>query len=439
MTAPAGPPGVLIELGEGHGAVADAGWPRTRSPHARRRRWRTCGLVAALVLALVVGGAGPLSGPALRLVARVPVGGGSSVLVDGDRVVVLGTGQVLTGFAVPGGRQVWRTPLSVTASGASMTAADGVVLVTRDEDSPDYDNTEAVDEATGRVLWRTRDSVLLPLVTSGTALVQPSGTQLLTLVSMRTGAVRWTVSTVGCQFTFDRAEVPPDPDAFALLCTGGRLDLVRLPAGTVTTVPLVPRGETWPPTGPQLISAGPVLVVEHTDGAAGTVIEAYRWLGGDRAWTRPGFDQNDILYPCGDDVCVQTHGTGVPLDPLTGAVVGTATGAPPGCCVPAAQPVVADGTLLLVPAGRTAPPGSSPATFVVRVQPPATGQALQPYPVDPGHPVGATVVEVVDAAGRVRPLQRLPGVVANYCGATGTYLVCPSAPGWASVWRFPLE
>jgi len=448
VTGPPDARDVVIELGEDHGevpaAARRAGIGRRHRVPAWLRRWRFAGLALVLVLAYVPGGATVPSTGLLRLVTRLAIADGSSVMVDGDLLVVLGEGRAVTAYSARTGARVWRTSVSVPATASTMTASEGVVLVSRDENLPEYDNSVAVDEATGRVLWHSRSAVFLPLTGTGTVLMQPPSGAAVQLATLRTGQPRWGVPTAGCQFTLDQAQVPPEPHAFALLCPGGSMNLVRLPTGEVSAHRLPAGTDGRPSEALQLVTVGTVLVVVRSDGGTSAAVEAYRWRDGHRMWSRSGFDRRDTLYPCEQDICVNRDGLGVALDLETGADLPVPAGQAPTCCRPD-PPRNPDGasTLLLVPAGRVAPAPRS-ATVVVPAQPPATGQYLQVYATQFRHAVltdgmGPALVEVVDRDGRIRQLQLLPHVAAGACTAITTYLICPTAPGQVSVWRYPLS
>lgn len=442
MTWRGDPPDVVIDLGEDHGAMP----ARTRDPRPVRARpvvaWllrrRFAGLAVVLLAAYVLGGAAPLPGPPLRLVVRLPVADGSSVMVDGQLVLVLGEGPAVTAYSALTGTPAWHTHISLPAGASTMAASDGVVLVARDENTPQYDNSEAIDEATGRILWHSRSAVFLPLAGTGAVLMQPPTSLAVQLADVRTGVPRWSMLTGGCQFTLDQAEVPPVPHAFALLCAGGRLDLVRLPTGAVTARHL-PRGADGRQSEAlQVITVGRALVVVRSDGGTAVAVDAYRWRDGVRLWTRSGFARQDLLFPCDQNVCVDRHGQAVALDLDSGANVPAPTLNLPPCCDADVPLGAGASTVLLVPPGRAAP--SRPTTVVVLAQPAATGQFLQGYVRDPRALATAadqTLVEVVDRDGRIRPLQLLAHVSASACVAITTYLVCPTAPGQVSVWRYP--
>jgi hypothetical protein len=446
VTGPREPRDVVIDLGEDRGAApADARDPRPvreRPLVAWLRRWRFAGLGLVLLAAYATGGAAPLPGPPLRLVARLSVADGSSVMVDGDLLLVLGDGPAVTAYSARTGARAWRASVSLPAAASTMTASEGVVLVTRDEDTPVYDNSEAIDEATGRILWRSRSAVYLALAGTGAVLMQPPNSLVVELADVHTGVPRWSMPTGGCQFTLDRAEVPPAPHAFALLCGGGRLDLVRLPNGEVTSRQLPPGADGRPSEPLQVVTIGPVLVVARSDGGAAAAVEAYQWRDGALLWTRSGLGREDVLFPCGEDVCVDHDGLATALDLGTGADLPGPTLRFPSCCDADVPPGAgAASTVLLVPPGRVAPPPRR-ATVVVPAQPASTGQFLQAYVSGYPYasvttPTSPTLVEVVGRDGRVRPLQMLRHVVASVCVAITTYLICPTAPGQVSVWRYP--
>ncbi|HKD97032.1 MAG TPA: PQQ-binding-like beta-propeller repeat protein [Micromonosporaceae bacterium] len=454
MTAQPEPRGFVIDLGEDHGQVPD----HLRGPaQSRAWRWiverlrirRAIALATAVLLVLAVGGAAVLPGAPLRLVARVAVAAGASIMIDRDRMIVLGDGATVTAYAVPGGDRQWRADLGMVAEYGSMSVSEGVVLVSRDQQGSGDLATEAIDEATGRVLWTSPAQMFATLTGTGTVLMQPNGDAQVQLVALRTGVPRWSMSISGCEFAFHLPDSSV-PDAFALLCRDGTLRVVTLPSGSIRSIELPAYSPDLNAFGPQMVTAGGMLIVERWNGVASTVIEGRRWTDSTRVWIRPGFGGQDILFPCDNlKVCVSNMGIGVALEPTTGAEAGPPR--PEANCCDLGNILVPPGeraTVLLVPAGRTAPAPPPRDVTVLQTQPEKVSHSLQPFLIVQGNrqqsidrppQVRLSLVEVVTADGGVRPLQRLPGINATLCTAVATYLICPTAAGQVTVWQYPTD
>lgn len=459
MTHP-DPPAILIDLGEEHGAVPETPWAPRRLGRrlARFGPWRIAALAVTLVLALVAGGAARWSGPPLRLVARVPVVDGASVLVDGGTLVVLGDGPGVGAYGLDDGATRWHTPLGIPVEYGGMVVSDGVVLVGRDPQSSGTTSTVALDERSGRALWSSAGTMYTPLTGTGTVLLQTADGAAVQLVDVRTGTMRWSVPVGNCQIAFDVPDVIPlpvvssqaetrFPRALAELCPDGTLSIVALPSGARRTVQVPPASAIPGTPPPQLATAGPVLAVEVADGPGSETIEAYRWADGTRIWRRPGFGLQDVLFSCDGNACVENQGVGVALDPANGAEIRD----------PSIYPGIADVTafsstsgnpdrLMLVPQGRRVPVTPGFDATVAQAWPERVGVNVQPFLVvfgnrrvasDPRPTVSAPLVEVVTPAGTVRLLQHLPGINALLCSTVAAYLVCPTAPGQLSIWQYP--
>ncbi len=459
MTQP-DPLGILIDLGEEHGVVPETSWT-PRRPGWRLVRLgpsRLAALAVTLVLALLAGGAGRWSGPPLRLVARVQVVDGASVLVDGGTLVVLGAGPGAGAYALDNGATRWHTPLGIPVEYGGMVVSDGVVLVDRDPQGSGALSTVALDERTGRLLWSSAGIMYTPLTGTGTALLQSCDGGAVQLVDVRTGTMRWSLPTGDCQIEFDEPDVLPlpavstraesvFPHALGELCPDGTLTIVTLPGGARRTFHLPPTSAVPGTPPPQLVTAGRVLVVEEVDGPGSTTIEAYRWADGTRVWRRAGYGLQDVLFSCDGNACVENQGVGVALDPATGEEIRD----------PSIYPGIADVTafastsgspdrLMLVPPGRPVPTTPGLDATVAQAWPERVGVNVQPFVVvfgnrrvasDPQPEVGAPLVEVVTPAGTVRPLQHLSGINASLCDTVAAYLVCPTAPGQLSIWQYP--
>lgn len=448
------PGGVFIDLGEGHGEVAPPPWSparvvdRFRSALFGLRRGiagigaaRTAALALIAVLALSAGGAAVLPGPPLRLVMRLPLYDGSAVLVDGDRMVVLDGTPAVSVYGLRDGSLIARTVTGVPGTYRQMTASDGVALI--GGGSGEAPGTYALDEGTGRLLWTSPYDLYAPLPGTGTVLLESAAATDLQLVDVRTGGIRWSMSAAGCRMVLDQAAGSATAAHLALLCANGYLDMVALPGGAVRQVPGPADGTLGPDIDAQFLAAGPMLVVERFGDAAAPTIAAYRWSDGSLAWTHASLGEGDTLAACGHDVCVAGNGRGLALDPASGTEV-----SPPGAIGPGPVGSVSfidPGVVVLVPAGRAAP--DEPGAYPLPVLPSGTSLLLRTSrkPLASASVVTASsrfgtpapvLVEIVTAAGSVRPLQRVPGIDPLTCSAVGTYLICPTAGGEGTVWQF---
>jgi len=445
MTAPGRLAGIVIELGEEHGVLPPGPEDGYRIRPVHRR---FAGLAATLVLALLAGGASVWPGAPLRLVARVAITTGvASLLVDGDTMVVLGDGTYATAYALPGGARRWRTPLDLSPQYGSMVATDGVVLVSSGESGTGEARTVGVDERSGTALWTDTGEIYTPLTGTGTVLLQPTRTSVLELVDVRTGEVRWTVSTANCQVTFDETDVIPlpavsaepetrFPHAFAQLCPDGTLSIVALPSGDRHTVHLPPVSSVFGNPPRQLATAGPVLIVDYPDGQGSTIIDGYRWADGGLAWRRPGFGLQDNLSSCGGDVCVQNQDVDLAL-----ADTGAQTPIPDFRSGPRATTVdtrFGADALVVVPQGRSPRDALTLEPTQVYALPARIGMWVQSLDAaDPAYLIGRPLVGVVTAGGGVRLLQYLPGVNASRCVVVTAYLACPTDVDQITIWQYP--
>ncbi len=229
-------------------------------------------LVVALSLALS-GELGPASGK-LRVVASLPFAPGAQYVVDGDTAFVAEAGprgNRVSRYDLPTGRLRWSTGVASLSSLVSLRSRAGVLVATGYAPGPDGDHTVALDEASGRVLWRNRYSTdtLLPggrvllahAYAADTGPVARQGVmrseQLATgveAVDLRSGRPVWSYALdAGCQHAATGR--PGSATRLAVLCPGGDLRVVDLATGRVLRSTRVPPQESGT-TGVRSATAG---------------------------------------------------------------------------------------------------------------------------------------------------------------------------------------
>jgi outer membrane protein assembly factor BamB len=370
--------------------------------------------------------------------------------------------------------------VTVLASLVGMRAAGGVLLAAMEAPGVHGDQTVALDQRTGAVLWHSADILAAVVPQDGRALLASlylafADANLDTMVAsdrlgfrvaavgLRDGLTAWTYALgPGCRYA-----VEPDPGAgarLAALCTGpttatgpgagattaAELRTVDLSTGsaersTALTLPVVRApapGQAPAFTAPMepvvSVVRGRVLVgVPHADGAQLTAYDpdTLRPL-----WTHPMTDNDYGATPCADALCL-SDGSGL-------AVMDTGTGAV---------------RWRTAERGYTAPPGSLAGRLLVA---PLGGARAMLVDVDTGRPVldlsgwraesadtGATPVfarwqrppdgRVLFATVTGDPLAvRLIGsardVLQDACLTDGPYLVCQTLDGSLRLWRYQL-
>lgn len=322
--------------------VADVEAPARRRAGIRRGWWV---VLAVAVCGMLAGSASDLSG--VRVVARLPVGVGTSVL-DGETVFVLRP-TALSAWDVRTGRQRWsrdvtdRTQWDTARSHGTTELLASAACVS----GAGTGVTAAIDRVTGRELWR-RPGIPLDgdggVVLSASSWIDrcdaPRGSTLLaedltwTAVDPDTGAVGWrtTVARGTVVAVDDRSA------AWAVLVDGdGGMSTVDLTTGTRSAV--VPRVASGPV---QLVAHGDTLVVAELtfkrptvdattgstlgSGEDGNIPSTIDLYGLDRHTLARRWHTSVVADPsgfsprfCGDLLCVDTDRT-VALDPATGAV-----------------------------------------------------------------------------------------------------------------------
>lgn len=285
--------------------------PGSENAHLLRRRAIRRGSRLGMVLLVVAlsltlsGALGPAS-EKLRVVSSLPFAPGAQYVVDGDTAFVAEVGprgSRVSGYDLPTGRLRWSTSVASLSSLVNLQSGEGVLVATRYSPELDGDRTVALDEASGRVLWRNRYStdMLLPggrvlLARSYAADTGPVARQSAMLseqpatgveaVDLRSGRPVWTYALdAGCQHA--ATGQPGSATRLAVLCPGGDLRVVDLATGRVLRSTRVPPQEPGP-TGVRSATAG----AADPGGAGGSGSDG---VGSD------GVDSDGSGSPAGDD------------------------------------------------------------------------------------------------------------------------------------------
>ena len=471
----------MIDLGL-LGAAAPPAVEARRRP--ARRPSAPLLVLAAVVLCLVGLAGGQAPGAAgLSALASVPALTGSQfALLDGVLYVaeVAPTGNRITAYRPRDGRLLWSTQVTVLASLVAFQSSGGVLLASMAAPGVNGDQTVALDQRTGTVLWHSPDVLAAVVRPDGRALLAAlyrgfNGEDLSTVVAsnrlgfrvsavgLRDGRTAWTYALgPGCRYAVEwdsgaRARM-------AALCQGqttatgpdagrtsaGELRTVDLATGggertVALTLPVVqapdPRQAPAPdftaPVQPVVsVARGRVLVgVSHSVGAQLTAYDpdTLRPL-----WTHQMTDNDYGATPCADALCL-SDGSGLTVvDPGTGAVrwrtVERAYTQPPG--VLAGRLLVeplGDARAMLVDAGTGRPvldlsgwqavsadPGATPV-FARWVRPP-DGRVW--FATVSGDPLTVRLIGSAD------------DVLQDGCRADGPYLTCETLDRAVRLWRY---
>jgi outer membrane protein assembly factor BamB len=427
-------------------------------------------VLASTLLGLAGGAAVGWGG--LTVLASVPVNTGAQYAIRGDSLYVAQvtvTGNQVTAYRLGDGRVRWSTPVTVLASLVNFQWVDGVVLASMYAPGVTGDHTMALDEQTGRVLWRSEDVPESPPPAPGRVLLHHEypvdgspgpfappgrlGTEVAA-VDARDGRVAWRYRMgPGCGHAVDQA--PGAGSRMAVLCPAdadpraGELRAVDLATGRADPAvrlalpvarapdPLAVLRVDAPPIGPVLsIVAGRILVgTARDDGADLTVYDeaTLRPL-----WTRRMSDSDYGATPCAAALCL-SDGFGLTVvDPGTGSVrwhtPERAYAEPPGPLsgrllvepLGGARAVLVDvGTgrpVLDLSGWRAVTAGPEAVSIFARWQPHPDGRAW--FATVGGSPLA------------VRLIGFAPDVLRDQCRTDDRYLVCQTLTHALRVWRY---
>jgi outer membrane protein assembly factor BamB len=238
--------------------------PGSEGSHLLRRRAIHHGSrlgTALLILALSLTLSGEL-GPAsatLRVLSSLPFASGAQYVVDGGTAFIAEVGpggNRVSGYDLGSGHRSWSTTITSLSTLVSLQSGKGVLVATMYAPGLDGDHTVALDEASGRVLWRNRYSmdmllpagrVLLahayavdtgPVARQGVMLSEQLATSI-EAVDLRTGRSVWSYAlAAGCQHA--ATGQPGSGTRLAVLCPGGDLQVVDLVTGRALRAARVP-------------------------------------------------------------------------------------------------------------------------------------------------------------------------------------------------------
>jgi outer membrane protein assembly factor BamB len=329
--------------------------PEPGLPPAWRRVFAVAFLAVACAVSLV--GGDPLAAPRLAVVATLSTAPVLSERVAGDTMfaIVSGAQPTLVAYQLSDGSVLWRVPMPVPDSAASVEVADGgAVLVGSLDPSLPSDRTAAVDAGTGRVLWRSRSFRVDQIdADRGVLLFDqiPSGLgpgRRYRRVDVRTGAQLWTYD-VPAGWTNVLPDEPPgsgterhlvavSPTGAARaveLATGREVAAAELDVGAPdaaeadppTGGPGMDRGERSVNGGPSLMVRGDELLVGREEDGQ-TELTGYRIDRLTPLWTVPLRSLSLRVDGCGGLLCLSEAGRVRALRPDTGAVVWSGPGWP---------------------------------------------------------------------------------------------------------------
>lgn len=322
--------------------------PPRRGPRRVPRRVGVLAVVLA-ALALVAGSAPPrVSVSRARFAADL----GATVLLTGGRLFVVSPYRVtpdalastVTGYRLPGGRQLWQVPVP-PGNLREVETAPGVLLLTVEQASAIQVETVAVDADTGRIRWRSPYLVVGRsssgrLLLAGAQSARP-GLDVDRLVALdpRTGAAAWSYPVP--EGAWHDLEFHPGSQALAGGDPGGSMgravrSVLVEPSGRVTVRDLetgqvratgrlggdlaaaLAASSRLELAGGLLLAAGP--------GGHGSTITAYGVPGLERRWQVPGdFAGGSVSADCAGGLCWYSRRGGLRvLDPDSGVTRFTA-------------------------------------------------------------------------------------------------------------------
>jgi hypothetical protein len=420
----------VIDLGivTAHDAAAAPDDRPFRRPRLTDRR-----LLAVLVaaLCLLTMGASALPRPALlRVTAVLPYqqNGTFDVTARAAYVVVGGAEPTLSAYALPGGRQLWTSPLEWPSAGVNAEEAAGVVLVAGGDRV-----TVALDAATGRERWRRPG--LLGASTGGAALLADYADEdgllrALRSVRLTDGAPLWSRDVEadhGWMLTSSRPGGTPEPDRIVTVMPDGRVSVLRLTdGGEVAAGRVVWRAQTGRDTGFTEVNAegGALYVGRHEP--AGITVTAYALDTLTRLWDAPGAPPGGPS-PCGAVLCLNDETGMAGYDRGTGAARWRADGHTYAEPLAPGRLLAGDGAELESFAVLDDHTGRVVADLGVGAPVRTGGRTLflRPERSDGGR----TTVGVLDpATGGLHVLGALGDIYRNGCKAAGAHLVCTAVP-----------
>ncbi|AEV87976.1 hypothetical protein ACWT_6965 [Actinoplanes sp. SE50] len=438
--------------------VAPPGPPRAARPPIRA--YRRGGLLLALVLLTVLGGAVPAAGICWRYLGAItsPLAPDGPIELAGGRVYTVGTAgadPVVTAWSTDDPpRRLWsvRAPVGagpgvVPPSSVTVRPAGDVALLTAGV------ATTAVDAASGRIRWSSPIAVTVlagsgigvtvdRVFRAGTVYDQASGApgplyfsatgEPHTEPPLRTdvrgldladGHTVWTVAPGGA-VTVDQV---PGPDPAVLITSSARLSLVSGRTGEPVRQADLPRLSGHGPAGGALL--GDVALVSYQN--PGRQV-AYRARTLQRLWSRPVPDLVADPADCQGVLCDGGHGNLRVLDPGTGQARWR-TGEDVDLAIRAGYVLETDAASG-EPVRLTDPHTGATAVDLDGWSAPVAGAADAPLLLRrrDGHG-GQAFAAVVPGHAAVRELGSA-GVRLGDCDADGHYLACRSPEGlrlWA--------
>ncbi len=424
MPAPA-----VIDLGV-VGEHAPPSPPRAVPRPAARYRAAAAVLVAAVALT-VLGASAPAAPPALHPVADIAIPpdhrpwslGAADIAVlvtDHDRPGTV----TLASYSLADGAPRWAAEADPAVTDLQRWP-EGGMLFTVDG----FGWTTAWDESTGARRWRARGlyfGTAAGRVLLGTGV---DGPLTVHVTDPETGQEVWSFTEAGdVPAVFDEAGGSAEAARVVLVTADGTTTVRRVADGAELLRGRVDLGMPGTTYG-VLLMHGLLYTVETV--AGDSTVSAYRLDRLAPLWRRP-FDGELDMAPCGQLLCLRDGGSLQALDARTGVHAWTnadwpsVTLVPPGRLVAESRGGGARHGLLDPATGRTV---ADLGDAVL-----GAGAAMLALRQDRAD-AGRTVVQRVDALGRVAPVGAIGDAVREQCAAAGAYVACPTVADTVRVWR----
>ncbi|MEU7902125.1 hypothetical protein [Actinoplanes sp. NPDC049118] len=313
---------VLIDLGEQHGRPPDPAGPGRR-PH----RFRA--FLAALSAALLTTLTGAAAYPAPAAPVIVPARLGDNMFVEQSRLYLVSAGpgprgvavqnKIVSTYALPAGRLLSRTTVTVTGAIFQVTSAGDTVLVSYQVDTVGAEATVALAAGSDRALWRAPARLLSVSPRAGLVLLRENrpylGDPRWYGVDLATGRPRWTFEQPAQGYTTEAGYVAGFPHRLITATTAGHLEVRDTTTGAPVSAVDVRAPAEWSRRSVGVWPAGDLVLVGGVGG-----ITAYAMADLGRRWHSSVDLSGRWVQDC-VAICVFGYRGGVQvLDPVTGRV-----------------------------------------------------------------------------------------------------------------------
>ncbi len=418
------------------------------SPPARdtpRRRWAQVAALIAIVIATLVASAA-LPAPPMRLIASIPTDGATVLLVHGRQAIVIdgfADRARIRSYDLDSGTVRWSAPFAGDTASTYVAGTPTTVIASFDADMTDGTAASvAYDLRSGRQLWRQPGFAGDVLHDGGVIMTDVpeaiAGTRVgsgdIKVVEQTTGAVRWQEPVgVDCQVTMSDDSAAPRSSVIELCLNSGVMTVRDVATGALRAERAV-RSPSTSGASEQvaIIAIGDLTIVEDFE-ALDTIVNAYHTGDATLVWSHRTWP-NVYYYPCDIHLCQNgdAPSSNAVIDPRTGDVI-------PGLSVPVPPddppPTFGSGlssTMLDILPDANARPIPAPGFFISY-----TGSLPADLGVDVPVGLAGTTWVVRQEGGVLRPIQKLPGVIAQACVAVTTYVACSKPDKHLVIWHLP--